>query len=48
MNELGQVEEEDQEETEDEPEMEYEQREDPNHPYCTNWPVTKKGKYENF
>jgi hypothetical protein len=39
--------EEDQEEIEDEPEMQYEQREyehreDPNHPYCTNWPITKK------
>ena len=42
--------EEDQEETEDEPEMkeEYEQRDDPNHPYCTNWPVNKKGKNENL
>jgi len=41
--------EEDQEETketEDEPEMEYEQRNDPEHPYCTNWPVNKK-KGEN-
>ena len=36
--------EEDQEEIEDEPKMEddYEQRDDPNHPYCTNWPVNKK------
>ena len=25
---------------------EYEQRNDPNHPYCTNWPVKKKGKNE--
>ena len=40
--------EEEQEETEDEPEMkdEYEQRDDPNHPYCTNWPVNKKGENE--
>ena len=40
--------EEDQEETEDEPEMkeEYEQRDVPEHPYCTNWPVNKK-KGEN-
>ena len=34
--------EEDQEETEDEPEMEYEQRDDTEHPYCTNWPINKK------
>ena len=29
---------------EDDPEMEdgYEHREDPDHPYCTNWPVNKK------
>ena len=26
---------------------EYEKRDDPNHPYCTNWPVKKKkGKNE--
>ena len=24
------------------PKMEYEQRNDPEHPYCTNWPVTNK------
>ena len=32
------------EDEEDDPEMtdEYEQREDPEHPYCTNWPVNKK------
>ncbi len=38
------------EETEDEPEMkdEYEQRFDPAHPYCTNWPVTKKGENEKI
>ena len=23
-------------------EDEYEQRDDPEHPYCTNWPVNKK------
>ena len=22
--------------------MEYEQRNDPDHPYCTNWPMNKK------
>jgi len=39
--------EEEQIQEEDEPEMEeYEQRHDPNHPYCTNWPVNKK-KGEN-
>ena len=35
------------EDEEDDPEMEeYEQRNDPEHPYCTNWPVNKK-KGEN-
>ena len=36
------------EDEEDDPEMEdgYEHREDPDHPYCTNWPVNKK-KGEN-
>ena len=32
-------------EEEEEPEMpkkEYEQRNDPDHPYCTNWPMNKK------
>ena len=24
------------------PKMEYEQRNDPEHPYCTNWPMNKK------
>jgi len=40
--------EEEQIQEEDEPEMEeYEQRHDPNHPYCTNWPVNrKKVEYE--
>ena len=39
-----------QEETEDEPEMknDYEQRNDPDHPYCTNWPMNKKGKNEEI
>ena len=32
------------EDEEDDPEMEH--REDPDHPYCTNWPVNKK-KGEN-
>ena len=27
---------------------EYEQRKDPEHPYCTNWPVSKKEKNENI
>ena len=26
------------------PKEEYEQRNDPEHPYCTNWPVSKKEK----
>ena len=26
---------------------EYEKRNDPEHPYCTNWPVSKKEKNEN-
>ena len=33
------------EEDDEEPEMpkiEYEQRNDPEHPYCTNWPMNKK------
>jgi hypothetical protein len=30
----------------DESEMEYEQLEDPDHPYCTNWPVNKEKKNE--
>jgi len=25
---------------------EYEKRDDPNHPYCTNWPVNKEKKNE--
>ena len=34
------------EDEEDEPEMtdEYEQRNVPEHPYCTNWPVSRKSK----
>ena len=27
---------------------EYEQRKDPEHPYCTNWPVSKKEKNEDI
>ena len=27
---------------------EYEKRNDPEHPYCTNWPVSKKEKNENI
>ena len=26
----------------EESEMEYEQRNDPDHPYCTNWPMNNK------
>jgi len=26
---------------------EYEKRNDPEHPYCTNWPVNKKKEKEN-
>ena len=29
------------------PETEYEEKHDPEHPYCTNWPVSKKEKNEN-
>jgi hypothetical protein len=45
------------EEEEDEAEMkkgidkyvdEYEQRNDPEHPYCTNWPVNKEKKNEKI
>ena len=38
-------------EEDEEPEMpkeEYEQRNDPEHPYCTNWPVSNKEKNENI
>ena len=37
-------------EEEEEPEMletEYEEKYVPEHPYCTNWPVSKKEKNEN-
>jgi hypothetical protein len=27
---------------------EYEEKHDPEHPYCTNWPVSKKEKNENI
>ena len=33
---------------EDELEMEYEQRNDIEHPYCTNWPVSKEKKNEKI
>ena len=36
------------EDEEDDPVMEYEQRNDPDHPYCTNWPVNKKGEDEKI
>ena len=29
------------------PKMEYEQRNDPEHPYCTNWPMNKKKEKED-
>ena len=29
------------------PETEYEQRNDPEHPYCTNWPMNKKKEKED-
>ena len=29
-------------------ETEYEEKHDPEHPYCTNWPVSKKEKNENI
>ena len=37
------VDEEDDEEIE-KSETEYEEKHDPEHPYCTNWPVSKKEK----
>ena len=30
------------------PETEYEEKHVPEHPYCTNWPVSKKEKNENI
>ena len=30
------------------PETEYEEKHVPEHPYCTNWPVSKKEKHENI
>ena len=39
------------EEDDEEPEMpetEYEEKHDPEHPYCTNCPVSKKEKNENI
>ena len=39
--------EEDDEEIEN-PETEYEEKHVPEHPYCTNWPVSKKEKNENI
>ena len=39
------------EENDEEPEMpetEYEEKHDPEHPFCTNWPVSKKEKNENI
>ena len=41
------VDEEDDEEIE-KSEAEYEEKHDPEHPYCTNWPVSKKEKNENI
>ena len=29
-------------------ETEYEEKHVPEHPYCTNWPVSKKEKHENI
>ena len=29
------------------PKGEYEQRNDPDHPYCTNWPMNKKKEKED-
>ena len=29
-------------------ETEYEEKHIPEHPYCTNWPVSKKEKHENI
>ena len=39
------------EEGDEEPEMpetEYEEKHDPEHPYCTNWPVSRKEKNEDI
>ena len=41
------VEDEEDEEIEN-PETEYEKKNVPEHPYCTNWPVSKKEKNENI
>ncbi len=30
------------------PEIEYKEKHVPEHPYCTNWPVSKKEKNENI
>ncbi len=39
----------DQEDEEPEmPKTEYEKKNVPEHPYCTNWPVSKKEKNENI
>ena len=41
------VDEEDDEEIE-KSETEYEEKHDPEHPYCTNWPVSRKEKNEDI
>ena len=41
----------DDDEEDEEPEMpetKYEEKHVPEHPYCTNWPVSKKEKNENI
>ena len=42
------VEDEEDDEEPEMPETEYEEKHDPEHPYCTNWPVSKKEKNENI
>jgi len=42
------VEDEENDEEIEKPETEYEEKHVPEHPYCTNWPVSKKEKNENI
>jgi hypothetical protein len=42
------VEDEEDDEESEMPETEYKEKHVPEHPYCTNWPVSKKEKDENI
>ena len=42
------VEDEEDDEEIEKSETEYEEKHVPEHPYCTNWPVSKKEKNENI